>query len=80
MSSFDQIAQLGVALMALWIVLIGFAVVLQRRDWAAAVARWPFVASLRLTRWAVGSALTALGTAIRGRRPPHGGGHDRRRR
>lgn len=78
MSDFDQIANLGVALAALWFVLIGFAVVLQRRDWAAAIARWPFVASLRFVRWAIGGAFVALGNWIRGR--PQGGQRQDRRR
>jgi hypothetical protein len=71
----NEMMNLLAVLLVLWIALMGFSMVIQRLDWAAALFTWPFRTSLRLTRWAIGSMFMALGRAIRG-----GGGHQNERR
>ena len=76
----NEFVSLAVALATLWLVLIGGAFVVNRRDWATTVFAWPFRTAYRFTRWAIGSSLVALGNAIRGGGQHRGGGHHDRRR
>lgn len=71
----NELVSLAGAIAILWIALIGGCFIIQRRDWAATLIAWPFRTSLRLTRWAIGGLLVALGNAIRG-----GGQQQNRRR
>jgi hypothetical protein len=80
----QQSAIMAVALLGFWIVLIGFSITIQRRDWAAQVAAWPFRMSFRLIRWTIGGCFVLLGNGIRSVgnsiRGGGGGRQDRRHR
>lgn len=69
----SDIEGLFVAAAALWLAVVGLLLVCNQRQYAAAVARWPFVTSFGLLRRTAGGLLVALGNQIRG-------GHNRERR
>ncbi len=60
-------SNLIVSLTALWMVLVGAAMMIRGPHAAAAVFRWPILAAVRLMRSAIGGLLVALGRAINGK-------------
>lgn len=62
----NQVVALVVALVALWVVAIGFGLMLRGRQGGAAVFVWPLHHGLRLIRWTIGTMFILLGNMIRG--------------
>lgn len=63
-----DLSGLAVSLAALWMVLVGAAMMIRGPSVAAKVFQWPLVTALRLVRSAVGGLLVALGRAISGKK------------
>lgn len=65
-------------MIVLWAIIAAIVMMVRGPEAAMAVVAWPLRVAYRTVRWALGSALVALGNAIRGR--PRRDDHDRRRR
>ena len=62
----NQATSLVVAIVAMWVVVVGIAVMVRGPRAGAAVLTWPIRVGFRLLRRAAGGLLIALGRAIRG--------------
>ncbi len=62
----NQVLALAVSIAAMWLVLVGIAMMVRGPQAAATVFTWPFRTGFRLLRRMIGGLLIAVGEFIRG--------------